>query len=171
MPFYSRREMDDLICKCLNICNHVSDSQNFVSIKKLTESFNAKIVLRPLLVEAMLASIDSKQNNTNKKWSVLINSERYPNITYDDIDNESKSSPLPLRLRNTIAHELVHTFAFNTNGADNFRLTKNRRSNIQKNKFVENIERDTESLSPLLLISNKFIDSFFHPSKKRNLHR
>ena len=166
MPFYSRRELDTLIYKCLNICNHVSDNQNFVTVKKLAESFNAEIVLRPLLVEAMLASINTKQKNTDKKWSVLINSERYPDITHDDIDNESITSPLPLRLRNTIAHELVHTFAFNTNGVDKFKLTKNRRSSIQKNKFVEDIEKDTEGLSPLLLISNKYIDSFFYPSKE-----
>ena len=166
MPFFSRSELETLTRECLNISNRASDKDHFVAIKKLVECFKARIVLRPLLVEAMLASNAAKQNNTDIYWTVLIDSDRYPNVTQYDIDNETFSSPLPARLRNTIAHELVHTFAFKTNSDGNFDLIKSRHGKIQKNKFVEQIESDTERLSPLLLISNKYIDSFFNPSKK-----
>jgi hypothetical protein len=168
MPQYSSQQFETFVKKCIKISNEVSDKDNFVSIYKLANHFNANVELRPLLVEGMLATESGRNSIGNKnKWTVFIDSETYPNISIDNLNSESIDIPLPERMRNTVAHELVHTLAFQEL-EDGFKLTKSRKTHKSIDKFINYIESETEKLSPLLLISDLLLDRFFS-SKKDNI--
>ena len=162
MSQYSYNAFESFITKCIKISNTVADADNFVQIHNLANYFNAKIELRPLLVEGMLASrpnINSK-NISNNKWTVFIDSETFSNITSEHFLSESINSPLPERMRNTIAHELIHTLAFHIS-ENGIKFTNNKKSNISSDKFIKIIESETERFSPLLLIPEKTLDKYF----------
>lgn len=149
--------------KCNEIGDELADREGFVPVRHLAARFDADLQLRPLLVEAMLASIEpgvlqSSNGGSDRRWAVLLDSETYSRVTESDIQSENASSPLPARLRNTIAHELVHSFAFRANefGVE---LTRRKDSQQSKRDFVKAIEQETEKLSPLLLVSYKYLDA------------
>ncbi len=95
------------------ICNAVgeacSDEHGFVAVRSLLSRFKAELILRPLLVEAMIASVEL--HDSSARWAVLVDSERYP-LDTGAIQRESLGSPLPARFRFTVAHELAHAVAF-----------------------------------------------------------
>lgn len=161
MTQYSYKEFEYFIKRCLKISNDVADNDNFISVYNLAKYLNANIKIRPLLVEGMLATeLNMNAINGKNKWVIFIDSETYGNLTVDNLISESINSPLPERMRNTIAHELVHTLAFiESDGV--IKLSKSNKSKISCEKFVGTIERETEKLSPLLLISDLFLDNFF----------
>jgi hypothetical protein len=158
-----------LAAKCNHIANECADVEHFVPVNRLVARFRAKLVFRPLLVEGMLASAESEPVPSNSvsthQWYLLIDSETY-RITGDDLAHEKHGKPLPVRLRNTIAHELTHILAFRANefGVEMPRSFKSAKT---KREFVSLVEKQTEKLSPLLLLTDSFLDLLFAPTKAK----
>lgn len=137
---------------CKAIGNEVTEDSGFVPVRKLLSRFNADLVLRPLLVEGMLASVSPASNNGHR-WAVLVDTETY-SVSRQDIQEERLTRPLPARMRNTIAHELVHSLAFRTS---EFGLRLKARTDTKDGmrQLLSALERETEQFSPLLLWSEK----------------
>jgi hypothetical protein len=150
---------------CTLIGNEVADDGGFVPIRKLLAHFHARLFVRPLLVEGMLASIEHRDPGSSaSQWIVLVDSETYQ-VSHLDIMNESHGRPLPSRLRNTVAHELVHSLAFRPSEFG-IRLQGERNSDKLLHRLVEGIERETERLSPLLLWSDKALANLLSASTR-----
>jgi hypothetical protein len=154
--------------RCGHIASEVSDSDGFIPIRALAKKFGTQLLMRPLLVEGMIASSELKngeidENRGKHQWSLLIDSETYP-LNEDDIERETRFSPLPARFRNTVAHELAHSLAFR---ATEFGIELPKHpSEKSRREYVRQVERDTEKLSPLLLISDNSLDGYFSPQKE-----
>ena len=140
---------------CGQIGNELANESGFVAIRDLLDRFHTEILIRPLLVEGMLASIEDKGSGeaSTHHWAVLIDSETYP-VTEADIAQESTNRPLPARFRNTVAHELVHSLAFRPSEFG-IKLQVADGGAESKYDLVRSIEQATESLSPLLLLPEK----------------
>jgi hypothetical protein len=136
---------------CVTIGNQAGDDAGFVPIRSLLARFQAQLISRPLLVEGMLASVQDTRAATfsGSQWTVLVDSETYP-IPEGLLDVESSLRPLPTRLRNTIAHELVHSLAFRP---AEFGVRIVGHHDEKPADLVHEIEKETERLSPLLLFS------------------
>ena len=133
---------------CTDIANEVSDSDGFVSVRRLLERFRTNLRLRPLLVEGMIGSTHSV-NGQPPQWTILVDSERYPGVD-SSICHESAANPLPARFRFTVAHELAHSLAFRTSEFGvQFEGISDKLED--KSTLVETIERETDRLAPLLL--------------------
>lgn len=150
----SRDELARIADACITIGNEVSDENGFVPVRNLLARFNANLLVRPLLVEGMLAFTEhGSVNNLNAgRWSVLLDSETYQ-ISELDVQAESQKKVLPSRLRNTVAHELVHSLAFRPSEFG-IQLRSQTCSKENQNALVQEIERETERFSPLLLWSD-----------------
>ena len=89
------------------------------------------------------------------RWMVLIDSERF-GLTADQVNAETSARPLPTRVRNTIAHELAHSLTFRVS-----ELGTSLRPEFSPKKqdatWVEQVERVTEKLSPLMLMPRESI--------------
>lgn len=135
---------------CTRIGNEIADDHGFVPVRRLLQRFGTRLQLRPLLVEAMFASLEPSpgQSQSNERWTVLMDSETY-GVTPEQIEEESSRRPLPDRFRNSVAHELVHSLAFRQS---EFGLHLRRGS---QDLDVDDIERATEALSPLVLIPER----------------
>lgn len=128
---------------CTDIAEATADSNGYVTTKALLDAFEAEIIFRPLLVEAMLASRGSK-------WVLLLDSEK-SGITVQHIENESGAQRLPARVRNTIAHELVHGLCFSRTAVGP-RWRSALGTEINDARSVKSAEKAVERLSPLVLI-------------------
>lgn len=153
-------DLDNIASACTSIGDETSDEVGFVKIERLLERFGARIFIRPLLVEGMLATLDQATGPSG--WAVLVDSEKF-SLTDNDIAAESPSAPLPARFRNTVAHELVHSLAFRTSEFG-IRLRGKVTDESQRAALVEEIESDTEKLSPLLLCSRKSLEQIARKS-------
>jgi len=141
---------------CTTIANEAADARGFVSVRSLLARFRTKLILRPLLIEGMLASDPSSSNASGRSnWAVLIDSETFP-LHPKEIDEESAEHPLPSRFRNTVAHELVHALAFRSTEFG-VRLRTQPKDEDDMRVLVRAIENETERLSPLLLWPEKAI--------------
>ncbi len=151
---------------CTAIGNEVADDDGFVPVRNLLARFHTSLQIRPLLVEGMLASVENKSGNTidASQWAVLLDSETYP-INELQVKEESREQPLPSRLRNTIAHELVHSLAFRPSEFG-IRLRKHSNSEKSQSALVRVIERETERLSPLLLWPEKALAKLLSGKKQ-----
>lgn len=154
-------DLSTIASLCKAIGNEVTDDTGFVPVRRLLSRFHAELHIRPLLVEGMLASVDHKNGG---KWAVLVDSETYP-VSKLDVEEERPTRPLPQRMRNTIAHELVHSLAFRTSEFG-LRLKARIESNESLREFVEAIELETEKLSPLLLWSEKGLEMLLKGRKE-----
>lgn len=144
-------ELDRILRKCVEIGNEVADEFGFVPVRGLLERFHANLEIRPLLVEGMLASVPNSGNGST--WLVLVDKDTY-DLREADVRAESSDHPLPHRLRNTIAHELVHSLAFRP-AEFGLRLREQVDTDKSRLELVDDIERLTEQLSPLLLWPDK----------------
>jgi len=151
---------------CTAIGNEVADNDGFVSVRNLLARFHTSLLIRPLLVEGMLASVKHKTGNNFdvSQWTVLLDSETYP-INELHVKEESQDQPLPSRLRNTIAHELVHSLAFRPSEFG-IRLRKYQNSEKSQRALVQAIEWETERLSPLLLWPEKTLAKLLSGKKQ-----
>ena len=150
---------------CTAIGNEVTDDSGFVPVRNLLSRFHAELLIRPLLVEGMLASVRREGTaGSNRQWAVLIDSEKYP-LTQYDVDEERPTRPLPPRMRNTIAHELVHSLAFRPSEFG-IRLKAKTDTKESLRDFVNAIEEETEQLSPLLLWSEKALAMLLRDRKE-----
>lgn len=154
---------------CLAMGDEVIDGDGFVPVRRLLSRFNAKLELRPLLVEAMLCESSDARDPAcqSARWCLLVDSEKYP-LTTAQIASECATSPLPARFRNTVAHELTHSLAFRAKefGVDLTIPTSSGKGTSKE--VVDEIERRTESLSPLLLAPDTAVDRCF-PSTLKHL--
>lgn len=142
---------------CTKIGNEVADEYGFAPIRNLLARFQIRLISRPLLVEGMLATIPEKSDAGEiSRWAVLLDSEAH-NLSAASVEEESRERPLPSRMRNTIAHELVHSLAFRPNELG-MRLLR-RQNNEEVAELVAIIEQETERLSPLLLFSEKALQN------------
>ena len=162
------RHFQQLAHCCNHLASDISEDNGFVSVRKLLERFGAKLFVRPLLVEGMLASSENevlKRNSNDHQWSLIIDSETH-NVSDEDIIKEKFGSPLSPRFRNTVAHELAHSLAFRPTefGVE---FPKQFKSEKTKREFVAQIEKETEKLSPLLLIPDRLLDRVFTLTKER----
>lgn len=140
---------------CVSIADSSADEQGFVTVSSLLERFHARLLIRPLLVEGMLAT----QPGTQSEWAVLVDSETYA-VTADDVQRETADRPLPSRLRFTVAHELVHSLAFRTSDFG-IRLSNSIDTDDAKSAVVQALEDHTDRLTPLLLLSETTLVRFF----------
>lgn len=131
-------------------------------MRALADGFGVRIEVRPLLVEATLAS-STQEADDEPSWVVLIDSDRFA-VTRETINQESQNAPLPARLRTTIAHELLHSMSFRK-GVNGFELNIPRRKGESKSDYLIRVERETEKLSPLLLIPDQAIVSLAAKAK------
>ena len=145
-------EREQLVQICSAIGNEVATDDGFVSVRNLLARFQTHLYVRPLLVEGMLARV-SRHGGQNTGWAVLVDSETYP-IDSLEIEHESSTKPLPFRFRNTVAHELVHSLAFRTSELG-VRLQSRSDKSEDTQDLVNDIEEETEALSPLLLLPEK----------------
>jgi hypothetical protein len=155
-------ELEHLAKACTAIANDVSDDNGFVPIRSLLARFHARLLARPLLVEGMLASEESRSDKN--KWLVLVDSESY-DVSDGALAAESSHTPLESRLRNTIAHELVHSLAFRPSEFG-VRLKGQPKNGEDSEEVVRSIERETEHLSPLLLWSERGLEKFLKDKQK-----
>lgn len=161
--------LKQLAARCNHIAGEISDADGFVSVRRLVDRFGASLLIRPLLVEGMLASSEApsedQQRENRHRWYLLIDSETYE-VDDREIAEERFGFPLSARMRNTVAHELAHSLAFRHN---EFGVEFPRSFNSQKSKqaFVETVERETEKLSPLLLLTDTLLAQIFSIEKDR----
>jgi len=160
------REFNRIARLCLEKAKDASDEDGFVSLYKLATNLGANITLRPLLVEAMLASNEGEENAVVPiipKWHILLNEEKFRFKEWELI-NENRHSPLPSRARNTIAHELVHLILVRAYGekAEEQNKGANRHS---AEAIINEIENDVEKLSPLLLLPGTTLDKLLESNK------
>jgi len=149
---------------CTAIGNQATDDSGFVPIRDLLSGFHAELLIRPLLAEGMLASLGTAQSKDRGRWAVLIDSETH-DVSMDDVAEERSTRQLPYRMRNTVAHELVHSLAFRSS---EFGIQLKTKVSTKKGlqEFVEGVEKETERLSPLLLWSEKAIAKFLRGRKE-----
>lgn len=170
MTSFPSLPVDKFFSACLSISENAADSTGFVSVNRLLKQFDANLVLRPLLVEAMLCEVEVRNENSQSvdeaRWTLLIDSDRYP-IDQDKILKEVSGLSLPVRFRNTVAHELAHTLAFREAEFGARLILDRKHSSRSKVAEVEKLERLTEALSPLLLVSERAIDLLFPASLTR----
>lgn len=131
------------------IAERAAGQDGFVTLEKLRHEIGAEVAFRPLLVEGIIA----QPKERGMRWMVLIDNETHP-YTGDDLEKESSTQPLTVRLRNTLAHELAHTLAFRTEELK-IEISGSRADAIKK------IEAETENLSPLLLIPYTTLQNLF----------
>lgn len=161
-PAALARQLDQL---CIKIGNEVADERGFVPIRDLLRRFQVQLIVRPLLVEGMLATVDSVGDAArSSQWAVLIDSEMHA-LTDECILSESSERPLHVRARNTIAHELAHSLAFR---ASEFGIGTGVSGRAKASAdLVKSIERETERLSPLLLVTEKALKQFASTGSRR----
>ncbi|OOG27861.1 hypothetical protein B1C78_02495 [Thioalkalivibrio denitrificans] len=156
----SRSDLEQFAKVCTGIGNAAADGSGFVPIRNLLDRFQAKLVAHPMLVEGMLASVNPEHARRfgGDKWVVLLDSETYA-FNEQDVQQESANDPLPSRLRNTVAHELVHSLAFRPSEFG-MRLRGAAVGRKNGSDVVEAIEAETERFSPLLLCSAKSLKNY-----------
>ena len=144
-----------LAATCNAIGGELADAAGFVSIRALLSRFQADLIRRPLLVEAMVAHFEGEgtDGKANGRWAVLIDSDRY-SVTDEAILVESHEHPLPARFRFTVAHELAHALAFRPREFGIAPLWNSDTKSSQE-EFVEAVERETDRMAPLLLLPDK----------------
>jgi hypothetical protein len=154
-------ELKELAKVCTEIARQASDSEGFVPIHRLATAFRAEVEFRPLLVEGVIAAPKSRRDGGVESipWKVLIDSETH-RVTPNAFVGENAHAPLSHRLRNTIAHELAHSLSFRA-GEFGYRLEKKKGGRETHDEFVARIERETEKLSPLLLIPDLSLETEF----------
>jgi hypothetical protein len=161
-PAALARQLDQL---CIKIGNEVADDRGFVPIRDLLRRFQVQLIVRPLLVEGMLATVDSVGDAArSSQWAVLIDSEMHA-LNDESIRSESSERPLHVRARNTIAHELAHSLAFRASEFGIGTVASGRAK--ASADLVKIIERETERLSPLLLVTEKALRQFASTSSHR----
>lgn len=142
---------------CRAICDSAADEDGFVPIRHLLVRFQATLIARPLLVEGMIAS-QRRNESDDHRWLVLVDGEKY-RFNNQDLEREGSGSALPERLRFTIAHELAHSLAFRVS---EFGIRLHSINTAQTSRsLVDAIEKETDRLSALLLVSQKALQKAF----------
>jgi len=165
---FSRAHVDAWAEACSAMGNEIADADGFVAVRALLRRFDAKLVLRPLLVEAMLCEAADARDlgSATERWRLLVDSDKYT-FTENALTEEGSSAPLPSRFRNTIAHELTHSLAFRAKEFGIDLTLPAARGNQKPSDVVKEVERHTEKLSPLLLAPERALDGWFPHTLER----
>jgi hypothetical protein len=162
----TRSQVSGLAEACLALGEEASDDSGFVPVRRLLNRFDAELVMRPMLVEAILCEAADQALGHSLRWRLLVDNEKY-RVTSEQVDLESATTPLPERFRNTIAHELTHSLAFRAKEFGVALTLPVRGAGQTSADLVADIERRTEQLSPLLLMPNSVINRWFPSSLPR----
>jgi hypothetical protein len=136
----------------------------FVPVRKLAQRLNAEVVFRPLLVEAMIAANQAPAVG-EYDWKVLLDIDRFESDSRI-FENENDKSHMSFRSRNTIAHELLHTFAFKKE-AGKFLPRLFEWEKQGGAKTVNFLEKEAEKLSSMLLIPQDSLLKFLAPERNQ----
>jgi hypothetical protein len=163
MSVRKQERLEDLFRSCMQIANEEALDSGFVPVRKLAARLNAQVVFRPLLVEAMIAA-NTAPTDGEYDWKVLLDVNRF-GADSEIFELEDDKSHMSYRSRNTIAHELLHTFAFKKEGGKFvpklFEWKEQRGS-----KTVNFLEDEAEKLSSLLLIPEASLLKFLAPERE-----
>lgn len=146
----SPQELKRIAATCADLGNQAADDSGFVALHRLATLLRADIEFRPLLVEAVIAAPTGPD-----KWKVLVDSETHPDGARL-FPAESPQAPLSPRLRNTLAHELLHTLSFR---AEEFGFRLELSGKETRAEAVKRLERETEGFSPFLVLPQKIIET------------
>lgn len=158
----SVHELESFAQVCADIGNKSADAEGFIPIRNLLQRFKVELIARPLLVEGMIAFINRGDVSGPKEshWAVLIDSETSGISDLGlELSQETRGRTLPVRLRNTIAHELAHSIAFRPSDFG-IRFATDLSGKESQVKLVNAIEKQTERLSPLLLLATSTIKTW-----------
>jgi hypothetical protein len=151
----SAHDIARLAGACAQIADECADASGFVPVRSLLRRFDADLVVRPLLVEAMLATRDGRDGRP--PWVLLIDADRYP-VRWEDVVAEEADSALDVRFRNTVAHELAHSLAFRPKEFG-VRLSLPTSDGPLDSASIAAVEAATERISPLLLAPEQTIQA------------
>ena len=159
-------EVMQLTAACKQIGDDVADEQGFVPVRSLLQRFRAELVVRPLLVEAMLAIREHGpgEQSSYSTWVVVVDRERHP-FSASELSEERYCRPLSPRFRNTVAHELAHSLAFRPSDFG-LKLRPQIEAGKSRSTLVKEMEREIERLSPMLLCPPKAMASFVNHHKE-----
>ncbi len=146
----SPQELKRFAATCADFGNRAADAEGFVALPRLAELLRAEVEFRPLLVEGVVAA-----PNGQGKWKVLIDSETHP-VEAAAFLGESAKAALTARLRNTVAHELLHTLSFRPEEFG-FELELEKRET--RAQAIKRLEAETEGFSPFLLLPQNAIET------------
>jgi hypothetical protein len=141
----------ELASVCLQRSHNALSPDSSVDIQKLCDGFGAEVIFRPLLCEGLIG----RRQCEEKPWVVAVDSETFSPDAMSD-----HTHPLANRLRNTIAHELVHILSFHVEelGVDLPESLKGK----PLAEIVTALEAETESLSPLMLLPTSSLEDLKH---------
>lgn len=145
----SPQELKRIAATCADLGNQAADESGFVALHRLAALLRAEVEFRPLLVEAVIAAPTGPGT-----WKVLVDSETHPDGA-KAFPVEAPQAPLSPRLRNTLAHELLHTLSFRAEEFG-FRLELNGKET--RAEAVKRLEQETEGFSPFLVLPQKIIE-------------
>src|SRR6266498_3218393 len=73
--------LKQIAVRCNHIAGEISDTDGFISVRRLLERFGATLIIRPLLVEGMLASSEQSSDGTDDRnhhrWCLLLDRETH----------------------------------------------------------------------------------------------
>lgn len=150
-------ETQRLAAACTEAADRSADADGFVAVRRLVEHFGADLRAQPLLYEGMIAA----PKTDKAKWLVLIDAFE-SGYTPERYQNERSAHALPVRLRFTIAHELSHLVHFKSEGAGGKKPKA--KSHAAE---VGALEREADTLSPLLLIPESAFERRFAGGSER----
>ncbi len=146
----SPQELKRIAASCADLGDQAADHTGFVALHRLATLLRVEVEFRPLLVEAVIAAPDGPGS-----WKVLVDSETHPEgVTQFPV--ESPDGPLSARLRNTLAHEFLHTLSFR---AEEFGYRLELSGKETRAQAVKRLERETEGFSPFLVLAQKAIEA------------
>ena len=149
MSSFALRRHSDIVEKCYKAARMAMDADGYVAMPKLVGLLDAEVVFRPLLVEAIIA----KKNDLNKPgphWKILLNEDTFSQDK-EIYPSENGSNRLSVRIRNTIAHELIHTFQFKVEDSC-ITLGEVSRSVSRSDAIIRRVEKEAHELTSLLLL-------------------
>lgn len=164
MSVRKQERIENLFRDCINLANNVASPTGFVPVIKLVERLNAEVTFRSLLVEAML-TVNSSPSEGSADWKILLDIDRFKRDS-EIYPVESDDCKMSNRCRNTIAHELLHTFAFKKEN-NKFVPRLYEWQHQSGTKMVNYLEKEAENLSSVLLIPNESLLRFFESSHEK----
>jgi hypothetical protein len=143
----SDRALRQLLEVAAGLSDRAADENGFVALNALAREVQADVKFRPLLVEGVAAQPKSKDG----RWLVMIDNETH-RVTEDMLAKENAAHPLGSRVRNTVAHELAHALGPRYEEAVG-------QSDRTREEIVAVLEKETEQLSPALLIPRRAMEA------------
>lgn len=140
----SPKDLAKVVGLGVEVAERASGGTEFVRLADLLASLNVELISHPLLVEGVVAE---PKGGVKVPWKILIDSETHGDVS-SKISAETAAKPLGHRLRNTVAHELVHVLVFRTPGLGHGK-------DGSRKKYVASVEGETERLSALLLVPHR----------------